>query len=587
MPGRERRERGAVLVITAVSLVMLLTFAALAIDIGLGASRTRDLHQVADLIAVDVARILDGSNPPAGIDAQVATSSARNDFAVSGTFPTYTNGTRRVELTLGCWVDPDENNPNDLLRFQSCAAPDAVRVKAFDTVDYVLADAIGIRENRFDRTGTAALLPNVDIGIGSVGVGLQQQLNPVTGSAYMDAYVQALNARLKAAFDTSASITPPPNGVGLDLLAYRGLAASEVNWDDLATNAGFGSPSELADATITKGTLFEATARSLESQGNNVAAASVRSFAGRSTFDQNGTMRLGDAFEQGTGTADDPGAARSSINVMDLLIGSASIIDDRNFARFTFTPAIPNVLSVTVDNVTVEPVQWKYGARVGDTVSTSQIRQQITVNVNGSALGILGLSAPIRIPIVVEGATGDATLARLRCQEPLASSPAVLNAVTSLARARVGTATNLATAGSGALTVVAGTMINAADYTLTTLISLGISGAWALGQNITGSGSVSLGGGTSTHTFYPEAVPNPAQRAQGGVAVNIGSSLRTATTTGLPLIGNNNLLTALNAVFTNLGAGIIDPALHAAGITLGGADLFAENLVCNEPQLVE
>lgn len=585
-PGRTD-ERGAVLVLTAMAMVVLVTFSALAIDIGLGAGRTRDLHQVADLIAVDVARLLDGSNPPAGIDAQVATSSARNDFAVSGTFPTYTSGNRRVELTLGCWVDPDENNPNDLLSFQPCSRPDAVRVKAFDTVDYVLADVVGIREERFDRTATAALLPNVDIGIGSVGVGLQQQLDPVTGSVHGSTYVQVLNARLKAAFDTSASLTPPPNGAGLDILSYRGLAASEVTWDDLATNAGFASPSDLANATITKGTLFDATADSLESQGDDAAAASVRAFAARSTFDQNGTLQLGDAFRQGTGTADDPGAIRSSINVMDLLIGSASIIDDRNFARFTFTPNIPNVLSVTVENVTVEPMQWNRRARVGESVNTSQIRQQITVQVDGGALGVLGLNAPITIPIVVEGATGDATLTRLRCQEPISTSPAVLSAVTSLTRARVGTATNLATAGTAALSVTSGVMLRAADYTLATLVSLGISGAWALGQDITGSGTASLGGGTSSHTFFPEATPNPPQRAQGGVSANIGSTLRTNTTIGLPLIGRTNLSNALSTVFSNLGAGVIDPALHAAGVTLGGADLFAETLECDEPQLVE
>lgn len=585
--GPRRDERGAILVITALSLVMLLTFGALAIDIGMGASRTRDLHQVADIIAVDVARILDGTNPPAGIDAQVAASSARNDFAVSGTFPTYTSGNRRVELTLGCWVDPDPANPNDLLSFQPCARPDAVRVRAFDTVDYVLADVVGIRNQRFDRTATAALLPNVDIGIGSVGVALQQQLDPVTGSVYASAYVQALNARLKAAFDTSVSLTPPPNGAGLDILSYRGLAASDVTWDDLATNAGFASPSQLADATITKGALFEATARSLESQGNNTAAASIRSFASRSTFDQTGTVRLGDAFQMGTGTAEDPGAARSRINVMDLLIGSASVINNRNFAQFTFTPAIPNVLSVTVQNATVEPVRWRYFARLGDSVNTSQIRQQIYVQVDGGALGILGLSAPITIPIVVEGATGDATLSRLRCQDPRSTSPAVLDAVTSLTRARIGVATNLTTAGSGALTVTAGTMLRAADYTVATLISLGISGAWALGQDITGNGTVSLGGGSSTHTFYPEATPNPPQRAQGGLAVNIGAALRSNTTTGLPLIGTTNLMNALSTVFNNLGAGIIDPALHAAGVTLGGADLFARKLECDQPQLVE
>lgn len=598
IPRRRRRERGASMVLVGLSLVMLLTFTALAVDIGVGAARTRDLQQVADLVALDAARILDGSALPAGFDAQVMASAARNGFPVSGTYSgghgVYTDGNRRLDVDLGCWIDPDGAGPSVAAFVDGCASPDAVLVEAADTVDYTFADVIGVRDARFDRDATAALVPTVDAGIGSVGVGLQQQLDAVSGSVHADAYVQALNARLRAAFDTDAAVTPPPNGVGLDILAWRGITASDVSWGELASNAGFASPEELADATITNGQLFEATARALEAEGNGVAASDIRSFAGRSDFDSDGTMQLGGddgpfQFEQGTGTAQDPGAADARVNVADLLIGAASVVDGRNFVRYEITPNVPGVVSVRVDTRIVEPMQWRYDARVGQSVDTAQIRQQLTLTLDPthptlSALGVTGDN--LRLPIVVEGATAQATVADLRCFEPATTSEAVLDAVTSLARFHIGVAQNLQAEGNPALDVQSGTVISAAGVTLTTLIELAVQLVFGLGNDITGGGTVSLGGGSSSHTFFPDATPNPPQRAQGGVSANVGTELQQEFDGNLNDTGDANLANSLSAVFNDLGAGIIDPALHAAGITIGGADIVATDISCLDPQLV-
>jgi uncharacterized membrane protein len=577
--------------LVGISLITLLAFTALAVDIGLGASRTRDLQQVADLVALDVSRLLGGGTPPANsvIDAQVAASSARNDFPVAGSFPNYSSGTRSMQLTLGCWEDPDDDG---LFVFTpGCAGPNAVRVRAEDDVDYKFADVIGFGEDRFDRTATAAIIPKAHVQIGSVAAGIQNGLNGPIG-ARVDAYVQALNGRLKAAFNTESSLTPPPNGAGLDLVSYQGLAASSVAVGDLATAAGFGSPSELADATITNGEFFEATALALESEGNDAAAATIRSFAASSDFDADGTMQLGGddgflQFEQGTGTADDPAAARARVNVVDLLTGAAAVADGRNFFSYEINPAIPGVASIDVVTRIVEPPRWDYGP-VGTSVGTAQIQQQLTVNLTSDLLGIPGTSFPHSLPIVVEGATGDATLTRIQCTEPIEATETDVLAVTSLARATVGVAQNFQAEGDPALNIQAGTIIEAGPLSLQTILYFGLNPLQLLLNNdVTGSGTASLGGGTETLTFLPATDPTPSQRASGGVTASFGSTLQSNTTlVGLPLLGITNLTTSLTSVFDELGDGIIDPILQAAGITLGGADVWSDYVDCAAPTLV-
>jgi len=585
-------ERGATMMLVGVSMIALLAVTALAVDIGVAGARTRDLQQVADLVAVDVARLLDGRSEAvlqSAVDAQAMETAGDNDFPVAGANGTYASGDRQLTVELGCWTHVvGDNGTFDT----NCASPDAVRATAEDEVDYRFADVIGFAGDTFDRSATASRMPTAETGIGTVGAGLQTQLDPVTATAGASGavYVEVLNARLRAAFDTAASIATPPGGAGLDLVGYQGLASSDVSYGDLASAAGFGTPEEMADATMTNGELFEATATALESDGNDVAAAAVRSFAARSEFDANGTTRLGSgpmSFEQGTGTADDPAAARGRINVMDLLVGAATVANGRNFIAYQFNPGIPGVLSATVQASVVESMQWSPEARVGEIVQSAQVRHQVTLSIDGAALGIPGLTAPISLPIVIEGATGEATFSRASCFEPLEVSETQVDAVTSLARFRVGVAQNLQTAGNESLDVTAAVLIQADDYSIETLIHLGINLAWALGQDITGNSDVSLGGGSSSHVFNPYATPNPYQRAQGGVGVDVGTALQSGLTTTLPAVGSANLTAALSTVFANLADDVIDPILHATGVTLGGADVGSRTLDCGPPQLVD
>lgn len=602
-----RAERGAVIPLFVIAIGALLAATALSVDLGREMLRTRELQSIADVAALEAARSVDGRTVGelrSEVEAAVADAAQRNDETAAD-----------YEIEYGVYdavLREFHAHTND------DSVPNAIRVEPSDDVDFYFIpgvgntarDAVALElgvepecapgdpwcDPPFCPAGDPACVeifpqePEVDIAIGSVGLGFQQQLDPVTGSVHADAYVQALNARLKAAFDTDASVTPPPNGAGLDLLSYQGLAASQVSLGALAAAAGFGTPQELADATITNGDLFEATATALEAEGNAVAAAAVRSFAGRATFDDNGSVRLGGGpllLEQGTGTADDPAAARATINVLDLLVGAATVVDGRNFASFQFSPAIPGVVSVQVDTRVVEPMQWRFGARLGQSVQNAQIRQQVTVSIDGAALGIPGLTAPISLPIVVEGATADATVTRIDCDQQVAASEADLLAVTSLARFRLGVAQNLQAEGNPALSVQSATLIEAGDYSLATVLYLGLSALFGLTENILGSSDVSVGGGSSSHTFLPAASPNPFQRAAGGVSANVGTSLQGSATTSLPLVGSANLLASLGSVFSALDSGILSPALHAAGVTLGGADLLAANLLCRAPILVD
>lgn len=614
MSHRHTSERGVVVPMVAVSLVALLGFTALAVDIGLGAERTRDLQQVADLVAVDVARLFDGRRESdatlqADAETQAMRTASGNDFPVTrtgrGQFALGSTGT--MTITLGCWEATrsfQDVCPRDSFIPGELEPPDAVRVAVEDDVDYKFADVIGIRDGSFDRAAVARRLPLNEVRIGSVAAGYQQRFDPInagagaSGELTAEAHFRALEARLKAAYNVFVGGSTPPGGTGLDVVSYDGLASSDVDMGTVASQAGFGSPEQMADAQVTNGQLFEATARALEAEGNGAAAASVRSFAGNAGFDRNATIVLGSMFEtpygpvdagyeQGTGTANDPSAARTRINVLDLFTGAAALVNGRNFVSYSFNPNIPGVLNVNVDSFVVEPPQSRYDT-VGFTVSTAQMRHQITIEIDGAALGIPGLTAPITLPIVVEAATADGTLSRADCYEPESLSETQVDVVTSLTRLRVGVAQNLQAAAGVPITVNAAAFVKAGGFTLSFLLHIGAL-TTLLGQDLSGTGDVSLGGGTDSLVFRPLPEPPgaPSQRAMGGVTVNAGAALQAALTTtvnGFPIVDFGR---SIERVFNNLGSNVIDPIFHATGMTLGGADVTSRRLNCDAPQLVD
>lgn len=565
-PPTATRDRGATLPIVALLLPVLLLMVAFAIDLGVQRSNRRTMQARADVIALDLARLADGRTRDEILaSAEYVTvlegSAARNDIdpaALVVVFGTWDGSTFRASPPGG--------------------VPTAVQVTASQDQDHLFQPGSG----HVERTAVAAYQePSTDLTVGSVGAGFQPS---VPSSVGLDATVEALNARLAAQFGATV---PNPGSAGFDLAGYRGLAAADVDIRRVAANAGFASPNELMASDVTVGQLFGATATALDQQAaegdpsSAAAAAELRRFQTQMGVDNSATMRLGDTVEFAQGG--DDAAAAGSVNVLDLLSGSADVIDGSNLASYQLAPTIPGVAVVGVQQFVVSTATVERGLPLHGTATNKQVRFQVDLQVAPLA----GMTAPLRIPLVVEAATATGTVDRLACDDPLTTSEVEIGMVTSGMTVRFGTAADLS---AEHLVVNRGVLIQGGGLTVQALLSLGLSLAQITGLNLgadtTATASASLLGGTSQHVFLPFQDPNPYQRAAGGIGgFNLGTQLRSSlrasvANTLLGTTATTNLVNQLAYVFDNLDTAVLSPLLAASGVTIAGADLKAENLRC-------
>lgn len=570
-----RGDRGVTLPIVALVLPVLILMTAFAVDLGRQRSSRRTMQARADVIALDLVRLADGRTEVEIVAGDATHQSAEAALVESAA----RNDVERAKITAvdwGRWV-------NGAFDSSSLPFPNAVKVTARETTQYFFRPGGGDVE----RSAVATRSPIVDLTVGAVAAGFQPS---VPNSASLDAEVNALNARLAAHFDATV---PNPGTAGFDLVGYRGLAAADVDLWRIAASGGFASPNELLDSTITAGEFFSWTASALDQQAAEgdpnaaSAAAQLRRFETQMGIDSTATMRLGDtlSFEQGG----DEAAASGAANVLDLLAAGADVVTGSNFLAYQLTPTVPGITSVSVSQQTIAPATTRYGLPVGDSATNKQVRFQVNLQV----APLIGMTQPVSIPLVVEAATATGTVDQLSCASPSIDSEASIGVDTSAVKVTLGTAVDLSAA---TLVINQGVLIQAGGLTVSALLSLGLDLATILGLNLatttTGSGSATLGGASTDLYFTPNAPPVDYQRAQGGVgATSLGAQVQSTFVASL----NNSLLGAtasaamanqLSYVFTNLDSTIVGPLLAASGVTIGGADVKAENLQCKGPQLV-
>lgn len=571
------RDRGATLPIVALVLPVLILMTSFAVDLGRQRSSRRTMQARADVIALDLVRLADGrpevevlmgdaSHPSA--ETALVESAARNEV----------DRAKVVSVDWGTMV-------NGLFDTNAVPFPNAVKVTLRETTDYFFQPGGGNAE----RSAVATAAPLIDLTVGSVAAGFQPD---VPNSAALDAEVNALNARLAAHFGASI---PNPATAGFDLVGYRGLAAADVDFRRVAANAGFASPDELFDSEITVGQLFDATATALDQQAAEgdpnaaAAAAEMRRFQTQMGVDNSATMRLGDtlSYEQGG----DDAAATGDINVLDLLSGSADVINGTDFVAYQLTPTVPGIASVNVSQQSIRKATLKR-VGVGGSAENKQVRFQIDLVV----APLTGMTQPLTIPFVVEAATATGTVDNLTCATPSIDSSAGIDVSTTAVTVTLGTAADLSVTTPGGLVVNAGVLIEGGGLTVAALLNLGLNLSTILGLDLgadtTGTASASLGGGTDFLTFFPNDEPVEFQRAPGGLgAVSIGTQLKSSfvASLGSALLGttaSTAMANQLDYVFSNLQTTILDPLLEASGVAIGGADVLADELECSGPKLV-
>jgi uncharacterized membrane protein len=573
---RERDERGATAVLTAV-VVSLVLFAvgAIVIDIGTQRSARRDMQAVADVVALDLARELDGRTASAILGASPSLqtlanqSAARNSDAigdavdVSPTLGTLTPGGAFVAVGGG-------------------DVPNAVRVTAHTDVDFGIASGIaGLPGNgAANRAAVATADESACFSIGSYAARLDS-----SSSVLLDGILEGILG----------------GGVNLDVLSYTGIANANVSLLDIALDLGLGSVEELLSSNVTAGQLLIAAAHVLSADG--VANANILSLVGASigslSFD------IGDLISAESGTS---AAETVTINALDLLAGTVLIANGTNALSI---PALATNLPISGTGLTtslslIEKARTRCGKR-GSQADTAQVAASISGNIlsGQSALG-LPLTGTTTIAVNVASARG--TLTDIICGAETGADPSGLDVqVTSgavSASAELGLTVNASTNNSANV----GGLIGG----ITSLLSL-------LGLNKIASievhGSIGLKvatGDPSTVRTAEIRVPNDAWnegKSTGSGDLGLGTSTVTTTSNTLTITAKNflglnvslnatqiagivgNLVSSvtsslLNPLVTAINDNLLHPLYDILGLSVGGADVYGQRPSCSDPSLV-
>ncbi|ANH38954.1 hypothetical protein I601_2538 [Nocardioides dokdonensis FR1436] len=368
--GGSRHERGAVAPFLAVTMTLLIVMAAFAVDLGMQRVARRDMQALADVIALDMVRHLDGrshavikaanewrsglaeslshnlqdnSSPGISVQQKQETLTA----TVAGSPLTVTVEMGQVNLLTG------EFSPIDYPEI-----PNAVHVEASTSIDFAFAPGSGGAV----RTANAMTEANTCFSVGSWVAGLSKEPETVV-----------------------ALLNPILGNSDLTAVGYQGLADANVSLLDLmsAPTINVGSIEGLASATdITLNDILLASAFVLRNEGDTASAELLDDLARTSVV---GDIEI--QFDRLVAlTTASGGALDAELNVLDLVAGAASIANKTNFAGLVV--ALPGVPMKTETTIIEGPRQACGGS--GAKASTGQI----VVDVSGD----VGTSVPALIP---------------------------------------------------------------------------------------------------------------------------------------------------------------------------------------------
>jgi uncharacterized membrane protein len=402
---RTKDDRGAVIPLVALAITALMAATAMTVDLGRVSLKRRDLQAVADAVALDMSRLIDGRTAtqiyttPANAWSNALTASRdRNDFPVGGD--------RTLTAELGCY------NSITKAWTTTCSTPDTVRVEAGDHIDYAFQPG----GTTTQRVGFAGQQNVASFSLGTSMANLQSGnstlLNPVM-------------SRLLG------------GTVNLSAVSYQGLAGANVTLQQLAAAAGVGTVNNLLTSQFTAAQFAQIAATALNANGQSSLAATFYNAGNPSdpaTFYRqattSGTFTMGNILHVSSPTSQS--ALTSQVNLFQLLMAGAMAVNANSSppsflsASITVPPiSVPNVSNVAVTSTfhVISPPVVCANCHVNDSISTAQIDLRATVTMDLVVnLGLVVLRGTASIPLRVTAAGGTATLTAIHCATPVTSS---------------------------------------------------------------------------------------------------------------------------------------------------------------------
>jgi uncharacterized membrane protein len=569
---RLKAERGAVAVLTAASMLMVMSAVALSVDIGDITWRQRQIQGVVDLASMDAVRALsDRRDSSQTRCAQALTyarqSAARNnfDYSLSGfslsvQLGTENQTTKTWSMLSDCTSNLDPSTANAV----KVTASRPVLFRFLPGSDNVLGNAI------------ATMDPKADIAMGTWLARVTMNLPSDWQS--LDRFMYCMG---KGGGTTCGSST-----TGVTLVGYQGLAAATINYGSLFSQLNLGTNSALANTQVSYKTFLLAAATVMSSKGDAVSATALNSLA--ATADATLKFRFGDFLDVSNETY--PATAALNVNLLDL-IGSAAeataqVSNSNHFLELDLPITVAGA-SVHVKASLIEAPVHAYGPARQDSngnwvtnVHTAQVRMKLTLTLTNVNLGLVTTS--LAIPVYVESAAGNGSLTNITCASNLNNSSVTVHATTSAVKVYVGQVTDGAlTNTSVSPTITSGTMAQVSILGIPVTIAAGGPNKYVSLVNAT-KDAVLTGAFTRFDTVGSTSPSTSTLSSNAGVTVTAAGLSASILNTLL-----SNVNTAVAPVLNAVGSQLLQVIGNLPiGLQFAGADIWNDKVDCAGRRLV-
>lgn len=574
-----RNERGAVVAYAVIFLGVMMTSSAFVVDLGMQRVARSDAQAVADMLALDLAREIDGRTVAqlAPVLATVSAESlARNADIVGSEVPV-------VDYALGS-MGSGGFTP------MTSGVPTAVEVEVRAGVDFAFAGVTGRDRGNAVRSAQAASSSTACFRLGTFVAAVRSGDSTV---------LAPLNEML---------------GVNLDLVSYRGLADANLRLGQLAAEPTIGSPEALLSGSIRYSDLLSAMASALakETPGvSTVALTALGKLVASQVTAGLGQISLANVLHV---APTDSAAMDVELSVLDI-IGSARLSDGQYFL------GVPNIQGG------VPGVGWQFTGAIylvsaaelacgapnspGATADTAQLDGTLGINfTNLPSISVPGLGT-LQTPkgggfLELEAGSGTGVLSSdvpVHCSTgPGDPTTYRVDVGTSLASYKLNA--NVSVAADVRVTDLLG--FNLLGL-LTDLLGLGLPSKLSLEVDVTLTIGTTKDASTSpVDVALPPNDVTPKSTG-GSMLLDPASIVPTVTSVKiggrsveLPLVKaitdliTHELVTAgqgfvgktLTPLVNNINQQFIGPVARMVGLRLGGADVYAVGATCGRPRLV-
>ena len=377
------RDGGAIIPMVALLLVILIPSTAIAVDLGMQRVVRRDMQALADVVALDLVRLVDGRNAAqihSGYNGQptlataLARSVERNDDVlgdapeVTATLAFMDPTTHRLETVVG------PGGKSVTKEATGAEIPTALEVRARGGIDFAFAPGRG----GATRVSVAVPAPSACFRLGSFAVGVDTQDSDL------------LNALLPGLLDNTTFSTT--------LVGYQGLAGASIDLLDLVgvSSLGVASPDALLElGGLTLGQFYAAVASALQANGGDTASVSLlQTLSSKANLTSQVAIR--DVLDIESGNT---AALGATFNVLDLVVGAAYAANGNNAVAVPgLATQVPGLTGLATSLVVGEKPKLACGAKGKARAQTGQVDLTISgdlVDVTSSPTNIATALGPL------------------------------------------------------------------------------------------------------------------------------------------------------------------------------------------------